>query len=260
MDDGYVVFKAEDLHLPHEDDRDWIIEIHPDGDDRLVEVPKNDDSVTYLRHNIRNEQWPEREALWEFWRHPDEDNAPETYLCDAARRQSERLVELVRRYAGPGARILEIGSNLGRNLHYLYEAGYRNLEAVEINADAVAMFRRLFPEAAGATTVHVAPVEQAIRDFPDGAFDVVFTMATLEHLHVDSAWVFAEMVRILQGTLVTVEDEWGVSWRHFPRNYKRVFEPLGLAQVWREKCNRERYGLPGDFVARVFRKGDEEEN
>jgi hypothetical protein len=76
-------------------------------------------------------------------------------------------------------------------------------------------------------------------------------MAVLEHLHPDSEWVFAEMVRVCQRLLITIEDEGGRSSHHTPRNYRTVFEGLGLEQI-AEIDPRGLGDLPREFRARVF--------
>jgi 2-polyprenyl-3-methyl-5-hydroxy-6-metoxy-1,4-benzoquinol methylase len=162
-------------------------------------------------------------------------------------------VEIVGRYVNRDAKILEIGCNVGRNLNALFLSGFRNLEGVEISESAVQLLNQSYPEMASRTRIHNEPVEEIISKFGNGAFDLVFTMAVLEHIHPDSAWIFAEMARITNAFLVTVEDERGVSWRHFPRDYKKVFEPLRMRQIEAIDC-REVDGLGSSFFARVFEK------
>ncbi len=139
-----------------------------------------------------------------------------------------------------GAHILEIGCNTGRNPIHLSQAGYRELAAVEISEAAIRLFRDSYPEVARHSDIHNAPVESVIERFPDNAFDLVFTMAVLEHIHTESEGIFPEVARITEDLLITIEDESGVSERHFPRNYREVFEPLGLRQIERLGCGGRR--------------------
>jgi len=78
-------------------------------------------------------------------------------------------------------------------------------------------------------------------------------MAVLEHIPTESEFIFGEMCRITRHLLITIEDEQGISWRHFPRNYQRVFESLGLKQIEEINCVKVS-GLGEDFIARVFKK------
>ncbi len=193
-----------------------------------------------------------RDELHRYWRRPwDGSNLPQGYF--EGDEKSELLLRLIEKYADHQSRILEIGCNVGRNLNCLYTAGFRRLEGIEISEEAVELLKQSYPEMGGNSGIHNAPVEDIIKEFEDGEFDIVFTMAVLEHIHRDSEWIFAEMVRTTRGFLVTVEDERGISWRHFPRNYRKVFERLGLKQIEEFKCD-EVDGLGRNFYARVFQK------
>jgi SAM-dependent methyltransferase len=190
-----------------------------------------------------------QQVLHAFWRNPDPTNRPEAYSVPVAR--SEFLVGLLARHGSNDGRVLEIGPNIGRNLEALRRAGYRQLEGIEISENAVSAMRETYPLLAAAATIHNAAVEEVIRTLPDSSFDVVFTMAVLEHLHPDSEWVFAEMARICRGVIVTIEDEVGRSPRHVPRHYKSIFESLGLEQI--EELDPSGVGELGPtFRARVF--------
>jgi 2-polyprenyl-3-methyl-5-hydroxy-6-metoxy-1,4-benzoquinol methylase len=188
-----------------------------------------------------------RSELHDYWRAPaDSGNQPVSYL-ESGHARSQFLVSLVRRYAQPSASILEIGCNTGRNLDHLHRAGYTNLMGIEISEPAINLLRQSYPHL-GHSQVYLGSVEDLIGKV--GTFDVVFTMAVFEHLHSDSAWVFKEIAGITR-TLITIEDEHHHSWRHFPRNYKRIFEPLGLRQVEEQTRLPE---LSAEFVARVFQR------
>ncbi len=183
-----------------------------------------------------------------YWRQPDDGhNLPSSYLSAlAAHSRSQCLVKVVNKYANPEAKILEPGCNVGRNLNYLFEAGFRKLEGIEISKDAVELLNKSYPEMARHITIHNKSIEEIVRGLEDDTYDIVFTMAVLQHIHTKSEWIFPEIVRITRSFLVTVEGEGYISWRHFPRNYKKVFEPLGMKQI-------EVIEDTG-FFARVFRK------
>lgn len=193
-----------------------------------------------------------RSDLHQYWKEPwDDPNLPQSYLEGEPR--SQFLVEIVKRYAHPNARILEIGCNVGRNLNYLFLAGFKELSGIEISEKAVQLLKQSYPKMAGHASICNKSVEESIRDFEDNEFDVVFTMAVLEHVHEDSEWIFSEIVRITRGFLITIEDERCVSWKHFPRNYKAVFEFEGMKQVEEINCSKVE-GLYSNFFARVFKK------
>jgi SAM-dependent methyltransferase len=190
-----------------------------------------------------------REELQDYWRSPDAENPPESYL--EGRERSEFLLSFVEAVAEPDSSLLEIGCNVGRNLAFLHEHGYRGLNAIEINAGALEVLRLEHPAMAADATFHNEPVEEAIKRFADDEFDVVFTMAVLEHLHQDSDWVFAEMARIARHAVITIEDEKSVHWRAVPRNYRTIFEGLGMSQSDERWCT-DVPGLGSSFCARVF--------
>lgn len=196
-----------------------------------------------------------REELHEHWKKPtDQGNLPENYLQGSVR--SAYLVELVERFiggVGREARILELGCNVGRNLDHLFRAGFKDLTGIEINPEALEILRKRFPELSGIAKIEIGSIEERIKAYDDGRFDVVFTMAVLEHLHFESEWVFAEMARVTKHLLVTIEDERSLSDRHFPRRYDRIFTGLGLKQVEFQECVKLE-GLGPGFFARVFQK------
>jgi len=193
-----------------------------------------------------------RDELYQYWRDPwDDDNIPRDYL--EAEPRSSFLLEIIKKYAHTSAKIMEIGCNVGRNLNYLFQAGFKNLEGIEISEKAVKILRESFPEMAKYARIYNAPVEEIIRDFKNNQFDVLFTMAVFEHIHSDSEWIFPQIARISKKFLITIEDEQGISWRHFPRCYKKVFEPLGMKQVEEIYCKGVE-GLPDGFAARIFKK------
>lgn len=210
---------------------------------RLVSTPVG---ARLLRYHGKGRE------LQEYWRNPPDDwNLPGRYA--SANISSLFLVELVRKHATPESRILEIGCNAGRNLDYLFRAGFIRLGGIEINEEAVRLLRRNFPNVAANAEIHQGSVEATIRTIEDEAFGVVFTMAVLEHVHSDSEWVFREMVRVTSDYLITIEDEKSYGWGHFTRDYRKVFESLGMTEIASISC-RGIEGLGERFFARVFVK------
>lgn len=193
-----------------------------------------------------------RDELHSFWRNPDKHNRPEGYVEGMER--SKQLLELIKK-AGldSKSRILEIGPNVGRNLNYLFENGFSNLAGIEINSEAVRLMKEKYPEMSAKAQIYNQPAEEKIKEFANEEFDLVFSMAVLEHIHEDSAWIFGEMARIAGKVIITIEDESGASWRHFPRNYKAIFEGLGFEQIYERNCG-DIAELDDKFTARIFIK------
>lgn len=206
------------------------------------------ETITRLRWRLFPKSLSELHA---YWRHPwDKGNCPQDYANDKAAPNSKFLVELISSYAKPESAILEIGCNVGRNLHYLATAGFLNLTGIEISEDAVKLGRQIYPELQNQVQVKNASAEEVLPNLPTNAFNMVFTMAVLEHIHPNSEGIFTHMVRITSHYLITIEDEQTVHWRVFPRNYQKVFESLGLTQT---TIIESPANLPG-FIARVFEK------
>ena len=146
-----------------------------------------------------------RDELHQYWKQPwDNMNLPQGYLKHEAR--SLFLVDITKKYASSSAStILEIGCNVGRNLEYLYRFGFRQLSGIEISESALQLLRQSYPDMSSCATIYNSPVENVIRDFNDGQFDIVFTMAVLEHIHPESEWVFPEIARITQSPSMRIE-------------------------------------------------------
>ena len=194
------------------------------------------------------------EQLADYWRDPGADNRPEGYLGPGTEQRSRLLLELIEAHLTVGeASVLEVGCNAGRNLAALFDAGCRDLTAIEVNADALALLAERFPELASTATIHNDLIETVAPTLADGGFDVVFSMAVLEHLHPDSEWVFAELARKSRRLVITIEDEGNRNWRAFPRNYRAVFEQLGFEQMEERDCGPAD-GFYAGIVARVFRR------
>ena len=211
-------------------------------------MPSLKDVIGRLR--LRTLKQPRsRDELHEYWRAPDQDNAAADYREGAER--SAYLVDLMDRHVSRDGAVLEIGCNVGRNLHHLREAGYKNLSGVEISQEAVDLMKETFPDVAANAQIHVGPVEEQVKTFADGQFEAVYTMAVLEHIHTDSDWVFDEMARIASRRIIVLEDEKSRTWRHFQRNYREVFEKAGGRQL-EEADLTDVPGLGSKFVARVF--------
>lgn len=191
-----------------------------------------------------------RARLHAYWRTPDDGvNQPEDYLTGRCKQRTETLVSIVERLPiSQSAPILEVGCNAGRNLEALRLAGYEKLWGIEISEGAIELMRKQYPELDYAK-IRIAPVENVIEDGVSDCFDLVFTMAVLQHIHPSSEWVFAEMARITR-YIITIEDEYTRSWRHKPRNYGRVFEKLGMEQIGMGAIR----GLGPRFIGRAFRK------
>jgi len=200
----------------------------------------------------------DRDEIHSYWERPDAadaGNQPSAYVApEGGAARSELLVSLAEPYLTEHSRVLEVGTNVGRNLNQLWQGGQRNLTGIEISAQAVEAMRRQYPEMAAGSDIRVGRAEDLLAALEE-PFDLVFTMAVLVHIHFDSdPVVFPDLARLAGRALITVEDERHRSWRHFTRDYREVFEALGLRQVRELECGPLAIGLPSDYVARVFER------
>ena len=182
------------------------------------------------------------ETAREFWRDPIKHSrtemeanygTPYFYLSDHNERIS-RTIERVFAHVGvqKGWDILEVGCNCGRNIAYLQDAGYLNVTGVEINPEAVEYAWAALPPAARAMTVSDAQSFLAMK--PPNSYDVVFTQSVLMHVPPEDDYLFGQMARVASKGVLTceVETQSGELLRHkFNRNYRGVFEGLGLTQI-----------------------------
>lgn len=181
---------------------------------------------------------------------PGKGNQPQAYVDHPER--SAYLIDVLRRVSVTEGSMLEIGCNVGRNLAALQGAGYGPLTGIEINAGALAELRAVFPDLHARATLINQPVEDALPAMADGAVDVCFTMAVLLHIHPDSDWVFAHMLRVARRYLVVIENEDQSSYKIFPRDYGAIFRALGAEEVLTEPTGADLRS----YTTRVFRVPD----
>jgi SAM-dependent methyltransferase len=101
----------------------------------------------YIRMATLQWRWHQktRGEIHDYWKHPsDGNNSPQCYTEGEER--SEFLVALMKQYVNSQSSILEVGCNVGRNLHYLFLAGFQHLSGIEISEDAVKLGRETYPE------------------------------------------------------------------------------------------------------------------
>jgi pseudaminic acid biosynthesis-associated methylase len=87
-------------------------------------------------------------------------------------------------------KILEVGSNIGLQLIFLQQMGFKNLYGIEINAHAVEKSKQL------TQGVNIIQCNALDMPFKDGYFDMVFTSGVLIHINEkDLAQVMNEIYR-----------------------------------------------------------------
>jgi len=170
---------------------------------------------------------------------------------------SELVRSTLERRVGHDASVLEVGCNVGRHLAALADAGFTDLTGVDVNGDALDVLAETYPDLADAGTFHETTIEAFVSEAADGAFDAVFSVETLQHIHPDAEWVFDELVRTADDTLITVENESGEAGTVnyvdedvplYYRDWRRVFTDRGLVEADSTELNRD--------TARVFGQSD----
>ena len=192
-------------------------------------------------------------TIHDYWKSPqDKANQPLAYI--SSKGKSEYLLKKMESFYNDYS-ILEIGCNIGRNLDHLYRSGFTNLSGIEISENALIEFKKKYKKTYDNVSLYNLSVENFFfRNYKDSPqFDVIFTMAVLEHLHNDSQWVFEKMAEQTRYYILTIEDEKSISWKHFPRNYKKVFEKHGMKQIEFEDLSNHS-GFHKGFVYRLFEK------
>jgi len=186
--------------------------------------------------------------------------SPSYYADLGPNEVSGTLADVLGHYAHDDAAILELGCGSGRHLAHLRSQGYKNLTGIDINDEAFDVMADHYPRLAETGTFLTGAIEDRLAEFEDDAFDVVYTVETLQHIHPDDEWVFEEVARVTGDLLIAAENEGNSPQRgrggaevsyvddEFPlyhRNWEQVFSELGLAQLICEPTARD--------TIRVFR-------
>ena len=186
--------------------------------------------------------------------------SPEYYAEIGPNEVSETLLAVFDHYVPETAAVLELGCSSGRHLEQLRERGYTDLTGIDVNDESFEVMAEYYPKLADTGTFHAGAIEDVLPEMADGAFDAVYSVETLQHVHPDDEWVFEEIVRVSDDLVITAENEGNspergrdgetVSHVHdeFPlyhRNWKAVFSDLGLAHLIEEPGKRD--------TVRVFR-------
>lgn len=149
----------------------------------------------------------DHDAVRELWSDRTGAYSPRYYAHHGTDRRSRAVAAVLTDRCRRDASVLEVGCGSGRHLAHLRDRGFRDVAGVDINADAFDVMARHSPGLAADGTFHVGAIEDVVTGFDGGAFDVVFSVETLQHVHPESSWVFGELARITGDLLVTLENE-----------------------------------------------------
>lgn len=169
--------------------------------------------------------------------------SPEYYAYRGADDRSATVLACLQRYLDLDASILELGCSSGRHLAHLHENGFQNLSGVELNGAALEVLAETYPDLAAVGSFYEGAFESVLGDLADGAFDAVYSVESLQHVHPQASWIFAEIGRISDELILTIENERpaGTDTEEvtyvdedlplYHRNWDDVFGELGFVQI-----------------------------
>ncbi len=167
------------------------------------------------------------EQCLDYWQSPQDHNKTENYIRPHTEQRTRYLLSLLAKYKVPkNKKVLEIGCNCGRNLNGLFIDGYKHLTGVEISNEAVEKQKEFFPDLKA--KIINSSVEDCILKFKENEFHTIYTMAVLQHVHVDSNWIFKEMAKIASEYIILIELNL--------RDYKKIFEKNGYSLIEKRSC------------------------
>ncbi|MGM0446844.1 MAG: class I SAM-dependent methyltransferase [Methanobacteriota archaeon] len=188
----------------------------------------------------------EPHSVRESWTNRAGEYSPAYYAHHGPNETSALIRDALDAHLDRGAAVLELGCGSGRHLEHLAANGFEDLSGIDINAEAFDTMRETYPELAADGTFYCGAIEDLVEEFDDGAFDAVYSVETLQHLHPDVESAFAEIARITDEVLVTaeIEDPTRESASGDPdvnyvddetplyyRDWGEIFTTLGLAEV-----------------------------
>ncbi|QGN06087.1 class I SAM-dependent methyltransferase [Halorhabdus sp. CBA1104] len=191
--------------------------------------------------------------------------SPAYYAHYGPDEKSEAIGDLLAGTIAKDGSVLELGFGSGRHLSHLQQRGFESLSGVDVNEDALDVMTDAYPALAADGTFYFEAIEDVVEDFDDGAFEAVYSVETLQHVHPDADWVFAELRRITDALLVTIENESEVEAGQsgdpavtyvndevplYYRDWKQVFTDAGFVEIESRPLGRD--------ILRVFRPDDHE--
>lgn len=187
--------------------------------------------------------------------------SPRYYAYYGPDEVSEAIESALRDHVSRTATILELGCSSGRHLEYLYDHGYGDVAGVEINEEALDVMAEEYPALADSGEFFSDSIESVVETLDDGAYDVVYSVQTLQHIHPDMEWVFDSIARITDRLLITVEIE-GADHRDGSEVTVRDIDGLPITyRNWRTVFDGERFSQVhatdiGNNTMRVFTRTD----
>ncbi len=202
----------------------------------------------FIKRKLNN-QLTNKDVL-EFWSQPSPNwNDPAGYVKPLNR--SKYLYAFMPKLSKK-AKILEIGCNVGRNLNYLLERGFMNLYGIEINKNSALQMKKFYPQLYKSATIILDSTENAIFNFKDNYFTLIFSMASLMHHHPQSNYIFQQIYLKSKKYVLIIEDEINNKPLQFARIYKTIFENFGMKEIKKDITYQIEPNYP--YTSRLFIK------
>jgi SAM-dependent methyltransferase len=141
------------------------------------------------------------------WADRSGEYSPAYYAYRGPDETSEVVREVLAEHCSTDASVMELGCGPGRHLAHLHDAGFSDLSGLDVNSEAFDVLAEEYPDLDAAGEFTCDTIESAVPEFDDDQFDAVYSVETLQHVHPDEAWVFADVARVAGDLLVTVENE-----------------------------------------------------
>lgn len=178
---------------------------------------------------MRGHSIPFRKEHRRYWqtRNIGDDHGPQKYITED--NSTYVLFQDLLKVLDKDASFLEVGCNAGRNLNFLLNAGYRNLAGIEINETSIKeTLRHHFPSLYDTASFYIGNAADEIRKIEDNRYDVVFSIAVLEHIPPEDVGLFRDMVRVSRKYIAVITSE---NSRVYSYNFQKAFERVGCKTV-----------------------------
>lgn len=218
--------------------------------------------IKKVRQRLLNKQKSYLDLI-EYFKNPPKESieglnvSPLRYSEEKLNIRSKFIHDLLMRLVDKSSSVIELGCGIGRNINYLYEKGFTNVNGLDINEEAIRMAPTIYPSLKKIhKNLSIGSLEDSLSDYRDEEFEVTFTMCCLMHIHKQvEREVFQSIGRITNKYLITMEIEESIHPTHFPRNYNKVFQDLGfvlLEEYQDQKVIYETFG--SDVKVRILSK------
>ncbi|SCA63363.1 hypothetical protein SCG7109_AN_00050 [Chlamydiales bacterium SCGC AG-110-M15] len=214
---------------------------------------KDVDEITELHRQYMGYEiyYPREKDLLSYWKKPaDASNGAEEYTESFFNIRSLYLVSLIKGHCPNIESALEIGCNVGRNLHHIKKILRIPTAGIEYSEYALSIVNEHYPNLKDEAFIP-GKAQDKLPELKDDSYDLVFSMAVLMHLHPSTPEAFWQHIpRVAKKNIITIESEGGGSGRNWRRNYRSLLEPHGLEEVFSED-SPSCFGT--GYVTRVFK-------